>query len=233
MSQSLSLYRLQQTDSQLSRVQARLDAIQACLEDDENLRQASSTAGQAETQHADCKQRLREAEAMVQEQRVKIEQTEASLYGGNVHNPKELQDLQNEAAALKRFLATLEDRLLETMIALETAEGEHQAADRVLQSVRQQLEQQNQSLTRECAVLQKEQARLMTERAALLTGLPADLIRLYDELRQKRQGIAVAAIAEDSCDACGAFLNQAQVQAVRAAIQPARCPSCGRILYGN
>jgi hypothetical protein len=37
---------------------------------------------------------LKQSELEVEKQRIKIQQTEASLYGGLVHNPKELQDLQ-------------------------------------------------------------------------------------------------------------------------------------------
>lgn len=45
---------------------------------------------------------LKTAEAEAEAQKIKIEQTEASLYGGSVHNPKELQDLQREVASLKK-----------------------------------------------------------------------------------------------------------------------------------
>ncbi len=82
-------------------------------------------------------------------QKVKIEQTEATLYGGKVRNPKELQDLQNEAAALKRYLAVLEDRQLEQMIALEDVEKGSNLAVELLNEVQQQKEQANSELVRE------------------------------------------------------------------------------------
>ena len=63
---------------------------------------------------------MKQSEAEVEKQRIKIEQTEASLYGGHVHNPKELQDLQKDVASLKRHLETLEERQLEAMLVVET-----------------------------------------------------------------------------------------------------------------
>ena len=83
----------------------------------------------------------------VNKQKVKIEQSEASLYSGNVTNPKELQDLQNEAAALKRYLVTLEDRQLEAMLEVETAEQSKQAALDKLEGVKARLADQNKNLT--------------------------------------------------------------------------------------
>jgi len=233
MNQTLSLYRLQQTDSQIGRVQARLQAIQKILEDDEALRQAGTQAEVAEKNRLAAERALRQAEDTVRDQRIKIEQTEASLYSGSVHNPKELQDLQNDVAALKRHFATLEDRQLEAMLACEAAESVCQSAQAALQAVQFQSNEQNQSLGQEQASLQREIAKLEAERQAIANAIPAQLIESYNQLRQTRGGVAVAAISDNSCAACGSGLTPAEQQAARSAAQIARCPSCGRILYGN
>ena len=59
----------------------------------------------------------------------RVGQAEASLYGGHVQNPKELQDLQKDVASLKRHLETLEERELEAMEAAENAEKDFAAAE--------------------------------------------------------------------------------------------------------
>lgn len=75
MNQTLSLYRLQQTDSQISRVQARLQAIQKILEDDEALLQACAQTEIAEKNRLTVERALRHAENTVRDQHIKIEQT--------------------------------------------------------------------------------------------------------------------------------------------------------------
>ena len=233
MNQTLSLYRLQQTDSQISRVQARLQAIQKILEDDEALRQASTQAEVADKNRLVAERALRQAEDTVRDQHIKIEQTESSLYSGSVHNPKELQDLQNEVAALKRHLATLEDRQLEAMLNCEESESAHQAAQAALRAVQSQSNKQNQSLGQEQASLQREIAKLEAERQAIANAIPAQFIESYNQLRQTRGGVAVAAISDSACAACGSGLTPAEQQSARSAAQMTRCPSCGRILYGS
>jgi predicted nucleic acid-binding Zn-ribbon protein len=231
MSQTLSLYRLQQTDSQIDRTQARLQAIQKTLEDDTELSLAKE---RADTTNAICysaDQALKQADA--QNQRIKIEQTEASLYGGKGHSPKELLDLQNDVASLKRHLITLEDIQLEAMLTAEKSLFAQQAAQAELLAVQNHSVERNRALHEEQTAFQKELEKLFSERAAVAGPIPLDALGLYDQLRQQRRGIAVAVISENSCSACGSGLSAAQMQSSRASKQMALCPSCGRILYGS
>ena len=149
MSAALGLYRLQQVDSQIDQIQARLKAIQQTLENDEAVRTANERYASADGRHRDAERALKLSEAEFEKQRLKIEQAEASLYGGKVHNPKELQDLQKDVASLKRHLETLEERELEAMISAETAENELQAAKADLERVQSNLKEQHKDLTLE------------------------------------------------------------------------------------
>jgi predicted nucleic acid-binding Zn-ribbon protein len=233
MSQTLSLYRLQQIDSQIDRARARLQAVAGLLENDQDLRAANEQAQEAEAAHQAAERALHKAEAEVEAQRIKIEQTEASLYGGSVHSPKELQDLQNDVAALKRHLATLEDRQLDAMLVAEAAEASNRSAVEKAEQVREHLMEQNQDLRQEQESLQKEIERLNTEHGAVVGNIPQEAISFYDRLRQERRGVAVATISENSCEACGSTLTLAHVQLAHSSGEIAICPSCGRILYGS
>jgi len=242
MSQTLSLFRLQQADTQIDRTQARLQTIQKSLEDDAELSLAKE---QADTTNAICysaDQALKQAETGSQSQRIKIEQTEASLYGDKGYSPKELRDLQNDVASLKRHLITLEDIQLEAMLTAEKTLSAQQAAQAKLMAVQNHLAERNRNLHEEQIALQKELEKLLSERSAAAGPIPLDALRLYDQLRQRgspgsstgqRRGIAVAVISENSCSACGSGLSAAQMQSSRASNQMALCPSCGRILYGS
>ena len=233
MSQTLSLYRLQQTDNQIDRAQTRLQAIQKTLDDDLELRLAKEQANLANTRTQSGDNALKQAESAVQEQRIKIDQAEASLYGGKGHSPKELQDLQNDVAALKRHKTTLEDIQLEAMQVAEDAEHIHQAAQVGLLAAEKRSAENKQNLHEEQEKLQKDLQKLFAERAAIAGSIPVDALSLYDQLRQQHRGIAVAVISDKSCSACGAGLSPAQIQSSRFSGQIAFCPSCGRILYGS
>lgn len=233
MSQPFKLYRLQQIDTQLDQARNRLEEIEAILKDNEALikaqRQADKTAGELEK----ARKALRKAEDNVRSQRSKIERTEATLYGGSVKNPKELQDLQNEAAALKRFLSVLEDRQLEVMLAVDQAEEIYTAAAESLDRVSHETARQSEELIKEKRELETDVARLENEREATSSTIEATDLKLYEQLRRQRGGVAVSKVSDKTCSACGTTLTASLLQAARSPNQLSRCDTCGRILYGG
>jgi predicted nucleic acid-binding Zn-ribbon protein len=233
MSAALGLYRLQQVDSQIDQIQARLRTIQQTLENDLELRAAKEHLADSESKHKAAEQALRLSEAEVEKQRIKIEQTEASLYGGRVHNPKELQDLQKDSASLKRHLELLEERELEAMIAVENAEKELQTARTTLERVQSNLKEQNRDLTKESENLNRDLERLNSERQAVVSNVASTALNTYDQLRKQKRGLAITTIADNSCEACGTTLTPSQQQNARSTSQLFHCPTCGRILYAN
>lgn len=233
MSAALGLYRLQQVDSQVDQIRARLRWIQDTLQNDLELITATEHFAAAENKYKSAERELKLSEAEFEKQRVKIEQTEASLYGGTVHNPKELQDLQKDIVSLKKHLETLESRELEAMLVAETVEKELQTAKTDLESVKSSKSSETLELARESEALQKNIERLDSERNAVLSDLAAQSVTIYNQLRQQKRGVAVATLSDGSCTSCGATLNPMQLQNARSATQFLNCPTCGRILYAN
>lgn len=231
MSLSLNLYRLQQIDTQLDQTNQRLLTIQALLADTTLLDEVMARKTTSETALLAERKRLQQADRLVQEQKIKIEQTEAALYGGKVRNPKELQDLQLESASLKKHLSTLEDRMLEIMFSVDEQEAEVSALDSEYLNIQAHTEQGHAQLRGEVTSLEQLRERLILEHQAAENVISAADLQIYQQLRKTRNGVAVAKITDRTCGACGASLTPALVQAANAPTQFARCASCSRILY--
>jgi uncharacterized protein len=231
MNSLLSLYRLQQIDSQIDRARARVQAIQKILDQDDELRLIGEKVHTVDESHQSAENALKQAEMNVKNQRIKIDQTESDLYGGTTHSPKELQDLQNDVASLKRHLVTLEDCQLDAMVTLEQTEVDLQSAQTAWSAKQEQRSEQNKSLLQEQNILQNDLERLSKERDATSSSIPQNDLNSYDKLRQEKRGVAVAVVNENSCSACGSSLSAAQIQTAHSPNQMFLCPSCGRILY--
>jgi len=231
MSSPFKLYRLQQTDSQIDRRATRVAEIELALKDDEALIRGARTVQIAEQELKDFRKALQRAEDNVSGQRVKIEQSEATLYGGKVKDPKELQDLQNEAAALKRYLGVLEDRQLEAMLAEEEAASQYDNAVHELGKEQSRYNQMQSDLLNEKVKLENELVRLQGERTATTGTIPEDDLILYQQLREQRRGIAVAKVTNKACSACGSLLSTTLLHSARSPNQITLCDTCGRILY--
>jgi predicted nucleic acid-binding Zn-ribbon protein len=231
MSQISVLYRLQQVDSQLDVANTKLRNIEKVLLDDVSVSDARKIAIQTDEHHKSLLKILRESEAKSYDTRVKIELAEASLYGGKIQNPKELQELQNEIASLKRFLINLEDKQLEAMMQVEESEEKLMWANEGLLEAQKLQIERNAELNGEKTKLLSQIERLESERKATLPTISALDLGLYEQLRKNRNGVAVAKINSRSCTACGTTLTAALIQTTQSTGQLVRCPSCGRILY--
>jgi predicted nucleic acid-binding Zn-ribbon protein len=233
MSASLGLFRLQQVDRQIDRAQSQLEAIRKTLENDIELREALSRVERAKKEQHHARHVVQLAEAEAQNQQIKIQQAESSLYGGSVHNPKELQDLQKDVAALKRHLDTLEERELEAMMQVEQAEIDLQASEMELEKLQSRLGNEHQKLLENQRTMLKDLERLSEEREAVIAPIDSRLLETYEALRQQRRGIAVTEVSDSSCSACGSRLTSALQQNARSTTQIVHCPTCGRIIFAG
>jgi predicted nucleic acid-binding Zn-ribbon protein len=233
MSRPFKLYRLQQIDSQLDWMLKRLNEIDEALKEDEALQKAKSEAERSEKGLLEAQKKLRQAEELVKQQRIKIEQSESMLYSGKVTNPKELEDLQNEATSLKRYLSVLEDRQLEAMLAEEEATSCTASANQELEIARQRFEKRSEELNAEKNKLHSDVSRFKTERETVANSIQAEDLTLYTLIRNKRRGIAVAKVTDKACSACGSTLNSALLHAARSPNEINVCDTCGRILYAG
>lgn len=232
MSASLGLFRLQQVDRQVDRAKARLDVIQKTLENDKELKSAQNRFEKATTENQQTLKALKSIESEAEALRIKIEQSNSSLYSGSVKNPKELQDLQKEIESLKKHQETLEERQLEAMSQAENTEAEVEKAKADLDIVRSRLGNEHKKLIEEQAELTKQMASFGQEREAALSPIDVFLISSYEDLRKQKRGVAVTEVEDGACASCGTTINAALQQSARSQ-KLSYCPSCGRILFAN
>jgi len=233
MSQSFHLYQIQKIDTQLDQIEARHAEITSILEKDVRMRNAQKHLDEAHVQVHQLQHALREMEEITRAKRIKIEQSEAALYGGSVRSPKELQDLQTEVASLKKHLATLEDQQLEKMMQLEAAEAQQAEAQRAFDELDEQLISEYASLNGEKSQLERQRERLNAERTVISGQISAENLEVYQRLRQQKKGQAVVPIEDESCGVCGATLTPAECQAAKSPLKIIFCSACGRILYAG
>jgi predicted nucleic acid-binding Zn-ribbon protein len=233
MSQPFKLFRLQQFDSALDKGRQRQAEIDRLLADDLEIRLVQQKLESAQKDQYTAEKNLRLAEENVKQQRIKIERSQAALYGGKVVNPKELQDLQHESEALKRHLGTLEDQQLEAMLALDEAEAGSQSAEENQAAVERQVAAKKEQLLKERDELEQDMEINESERAAAISSIDEADLAQYEKLRKKKNGIAVARITDKNCAACGSTLTATIFSQAKSPHELTCCNSCGRILYAG
>ena len=233
MARLTNLYRLQQVDEALIDNRQRLAEIDRILAENERVKQAETELEKAQAAFIKAKTKTGEAEQAVASQRQKLASTEKSLYGGGVSNPKELEDLQMESESLKRYLQTLEDRLLEAMVKLEDVEETYEAAKENLEAIKAEVAANHEDLKQEREQVLREIERLQMEREAAESGVTEEDQRLYQKTREKTGRKPIAVLQDGSCGVCGMAIPGSNQQAVRGGEETIRCPQCGRLLYAG
>src|SRR5574340_151266 len=233
MSQGFHLFQLQKIDAQLDQGVARALEIKNKIEADTRILDQQRLVDEAEKELATEHSHLKRIEQDTAARRIKLEQSESSLYGGKVRAPKELQDLQNEAAGLKRTISALEDQELEVMIKVEEAQMRLNAVKQQLSAVTAEVATENAALAGESGMLQSLTEKLKIERSVVLNQIDPNFLAEYERLRKAKRGIAVASMVDDACSGCGTVLTPADRQAARSPSSVFHCPSCSRIIYAG
>ena len=233
MSQAFHLFQLQKIDSQIDQLNARIIEIQHFFERDERLQAAQKILHERQEILRKSQINLKHIEQDVEAKRAKLEQSENNLYSGRVHVPKELQDIQNEVVSLKRIIARLEDQQLEAMLTVESQQAEAEASQADYHKVEAEVVADQASMHGEMQRNKNAVDRLMIEKNLLVKQISTDNSVLYEKLRKARKNIAVAAVIDSTCSACGSTLTPAECQAAKSPENVFFCPSCGRIVYGG
>lgn len=231
MSLSSALYELQQLDTGLDRAHRRIQEIDIQLNDRAQLDDALEIHRKLGAVHDTYSKALEDAEHEVALQNTKLESNQKKLYSGVVTNPKELEDLQLESNSLTKYLAVLEERLLQAMLEADQSRADLDAASARVDEISTNMELNHQALKEEKNGLESEIESLASQRSSFLDrGNPSGL-STYESLRKSSGGIAVTLMAEASCSSCGANIPSAIEQEAKSPTKLAFCPTCSRILH--
>ncbi len=205
---------------------AELDAVMSELSRLET-RVAEVDAARHELQRA--QQRLEDEISTIS---AKATQHDKTLYGGTIGNPRELQALQDEIAALKRRVGQLEDQELELMEQIEPLDRDLDALARERRSIDERAEQLRAQIAEDEVAIDAELRTVQAERDALVGSVDADLLAEYAELRTRAGGVAIARLVGGSCGGCHLALSAVEVDRIKKLPpeEPVHCEECGRLL---
>lgn len=233
MNTPFHLYQLQKIDSRLAAINSRSKEISRLLENDPVLIAARSALEGAKLELAVAIESLQAIESRILDRRNKLEQSEASLYGGLIKNPKELQDLQKEIASIKSVIASMENEQIDSMLELEEKERIFRSFEVKADQATEANKQANTDLTAQADAIVQEKARLLAERKLLADQVPSPILQKYEDLRSRKGGVAVGKVDDQTCIICGTNLTPSQCQSAKSPSVLFFCPSCGRILYAD
>jgi predicted nucleic acid-binding Zn-ribbon protein len=151
---------------------------------------------------------------------------------GLVSNPKDLEHMQQELVSLDRRISELEDIELEVMEQLETAQAELGEFSGRLAEVDDQVAGLTKTRDEKSGDVQQQLTQVAGEREQTAAGLPEELLKVYERLREQKGGVGAAALRARRCGGCSLELTAADLRTIAQAPSDEllRCEECNRIL---
>ncbi|MDC0768293.1 C4-type zinc ribbon domain-containing protein [Streptomyces sp. HD] len=186
----------------------------------------------AQTEESDTARDQTKAEQDVDQVRQRAARDQQRLDSGAITSPKDLENLQHEIASLAKRQGDLEDIVLEVMERRESAQERVTELTERVGSVQSKIDD---AIGRRDAAFEEidgEVATVTKEREVIAAAVPADLLKLYDKLRQQQGGIGAAKLYQRTCQGCRQELAITELSEIRQAAPDTvvRCENCRRIL---
>lgn len=228
----LALQRIDTRIRQLRHRRANIPEAVALAEEQETLQKVAEELADARARldRLDKQSRRHEQEISTVESARKTE--EARMYSGQIQSERQLDAIKNEIGALRRRKSDLEDSLLEIMEQTEETESLIAGLEGRQAELQQRVEALAGTVDEAATDIDAELTGAEQERAAAAARLPADLLAFYDDLRERKNGLAVAALQGRTCTGCQLELTAIELEDVKrgAPDRLSRCAQCGRVL---
>lgn len=172
------------------------------------------------------------ADAEVETVTARRERDRARIDAGLITNPKDLERMQHEMVSLERRISTLEDAELDVMEKLEEAQQVLDGLAIRLADVDARLEELVAARDARFAEIDADLASVQAQRGPALEGMPEDLLKLYERLREAKSGVAVSLLRARQCGGCQLTLDASEISRIRTSApdEVIRCEECQRIL---
>lgn len=154
-------------------------------------------------------------------------------FQGQLHQVKtnrEYTSLQHEIDAIKEKSSQVEDAILEILEKMEKLSATVDEEEGKLTEFRHEADREKTELGLREKELSDRIAIKYDERKRLVVNLDDALASRYDRIRERKAGLAVAAVQNGACGGCYRRIPPQEIQELKKMERIIACEGCGRII---
>ncbi len=171
----------------------------------------------------------RQKEGHLNLEQEKIKRAEGRM--SEVKTNKEYQALLSEIDTIKEANNKMEEEILQVLDEIDELKKDLSRREKEVKATLEKIEEEQKKLQEKMAQDEKAWTEQMERREVLSKQIESKLFKLYNTLKEKRQGVGVVSAKNETCQGCFVHVPPQlfiEVQKNNALI---RCPNCNRILY--
>jgi predicted nucleic acid-binding Zn-ribbon protein len=223
------LARLQEIDDQLSALErSKGDYPERIEQLQEELSQRLGKQASENEHRSELEKERRRLERLLKDRNAQLEKEQARL--SEVKTNKEWDAIQKEMDAVKSEIGEAEDELLEIIEQLENLNQSADAETEEFRNWRTQAEAEIDDLKEKLSKVDGRMSTIRSERDALTLRIDDRLKRIYNRIKQGKQGTAVVPVVRSACGGCYTRLPPQMLTEIRRAEKPITCENCGRLI---
>lgn len=171
----------------------------------------------------------RQKEGQLNLEQEKIKRAEAKMF--EVKTNKEYQALLGEIDAIKGANSRMEEEILRVMDEIDELKKDLSKREKDVGATLEKIEAERKKLQQQMGHDEKVWEKQVERREALSKQIETKLVKLYNTLKEKRQGVGVVGVKRETCQGCFVNVPPQLFIEVQKNNTLVRCPHCNRILY--
>jgi predicted nucleic acid-binding Zn-ribbon protein len=224
------LWELQKIDLTLKKIKEERDRFPKeikKLDERQNIEKEKIQKEREKTESLEKERRQKEKHLNTEQE--KIKRTEGRMF--EVKTNKEYQALLTEIEGIKEATSREEEEILQILEEIDELKKDLLKREKEVTTTLEKIEREKKKIQEKMDQgdgLWKEQK----ERRELLSKqLESGLFKLYNTLKEKRQGVGVVNVKAETCQGCFVNIPPQMFIEVQKYNTLIRCPNCNRILY--
>jgi len=179
---------------------------------------------------------LKEADTLLTAQEEELQNQSQSLArskakSARARNMREADAVERELDVIRRSMKDREEERETLRAAIEKRRGSMSKHEKELTELERFASEEKQKAEIRLAELRAVREKVMAGRRELAAKLPADVLRRYELIRDKRAGVGAVSVKAGICTGCNTSLRPNQSIAVLRGETFEQCPRCQRLLF--
>jgi predicted nucleic acid-binding Zn-ribbon protein len=229
-----TLRRVQQIDTEADGKKRQIDELadkHRLGELADRLQRAGAELGEREAKLSELQLKQHKLDGELELLSQKIEKEESRMMSGTIMNPKELAAIQAEIVSLRGKRDQMETEDLEEMEVLDGFRSDIDKTQELIAELTEQEKLARKAYQDELAEKQGELAELEAMRDQLKERLDPEMVSIYEQLLEQKDGLAVVQIMQGrSCGGCRIEFSRTQIDRFQHEEGVFRCEYCRRML---
>ena len=171
----------------------------------------------------------RQKEGHLNLEQEKIKKAEGKM--SEVKTNKEYQAMLSEIDTIKEANSRIEEEILQIMDEIDELKKDLSKREKEVGITLEKIETERRRLEEQVAYDDKIWNEQTERKEALSKQIESKLLKLYNTLKEKRHGVGVVNVKNETCQGCFVHVPPQMFIEVQKSNALIRCPNCNRILY--